>query len=175
MLSQYDIVLKVKLQGDGIGSEELVGIYDMTAGNTVMPLSIRNENHVTAMGFMSIRAAGSVNFHDLISRVEETVRTVVGKWELEEADASYDGEIMDGLTMYIYNDYQNDPDEEDEDAVYRIFIRDGSMLDEAVGLLDREFIKNSLDNGDRIMVFGKYELDKAAAVLDEAGIDWDEV
>lgn len=175
MFTQYDVVLKVKLQGDGIGSEELAGIYDMTAGNIVMPLSVWNENHVTAMGFMSLRAAGSVDFHDLISRIEETVRTVIGKWELKEADASYDGEIMDGFTMYIYNDYQNNPDEEDEDAVYRIFIKDESILDEAVGLLDRESIRNNLDNGNRILVFGKYDLEKAATVLDEAGIDWDEV
>lgn len=175
MFTQYDVVLKVKLQGDGIGSEELAGIYDMTAGNIVMPLSVWNENHVTAMGFMSLRAAGSVNFHDLVSRIEETVRTVIGKWELEEADASYDGEIMDGFTMYIYNDYRDDPDEEDEDTVYRIFIKDESMLDEAVGLLDARSVNNSLDSGDRIMVFGKDGLNKAAAVLDEAGIDWDEV
>lgn len=63
----------------------------------------------------------------------------------------------------------------DENAVYRIFIRDRSMLDEAVGLLDSKSISSSLDDGDRIMVFGKYDLDKAAAVLDEAGIDWDEI
>ena len=63
----------------------------------------------------------------------------------------------------------------DENAVYRIFIRDGSMLDEAVGLLDSESISSSLDDGDRIMVFGKYDFDKAAAVLDGAGIDWDEI
>lgn len=175
MFTQYDVVLKVKLQGDGIGSEELAGIYDMTAGDIVMPLSVWNENHVTAMGFMSLRAAGSVNFHDLVSRIEETVRTVIGKWELEEADASYDGEFMDGFTMYIYNDYRDDPDEEDEDAVYRIFIKDESMLDEAVGLLDGRSVNNSLDSGDRIMVFGKDGLEKAATVLDEAGIDWDEV
>lgn len=63
----------------------------------------------------------------------------------------------------------------DENAVYRIFIKDESILDEAVGLLDRESIRNNLDNGNRILVFGKYDLEKAATVLDEAGIDWDEV
>ena len=179
MITYYDIVLKIKLEGDGLGldDEELVGIYDLTAGDKVMPFSIQTENHVTAMGFMSLRAVNAVNHSILMSKVEETVKAVVKKWEMGEADAEFDGEVMDGFSMYLYNSYDDDDEEEkdDEDAVYRLIIYDDDIRNEAVELLDNALIRNDLVGGGRIMIFGKDGFDEASELLIRNGIEFDVV